>query len=162
MSKPTSPEDFMRLALDEADLAAAHGDVPVGAVVVSAAGVVLARDHNRREQRADPTAHAELLAIRDATRELPGWRLEGATVYVTLEPCAMCAGALVNARIARLVFGASDPKAGAVVSLFQIGTDPRLNHRFEVQAGFMADEGGRRLSDFFAELRRKRQAHAPT
>jgi tRNA(adenine34) deaminase len=156
MSPPSGPEDFMRLALEEADLAAAHGDVPVGAIVVSGDGVVLAKEHNRREQCADPTAHAELLAIREATRGRPGWRLEGATVYVTLEPCAMCAGALVNARIARLVFGASDPKAGAVTSLFQIGTDPRLNHRFEVQAGFMADEGARRLSEFFAELRRKR------
>ncbi len=151
------PEDYMRLALDEADLAAAHGDVPVGAVVVSAEGVVLAREHNRREERRDATAHAELLAVREATGSLPGWRLEGATVYVTLEPCAMCAGALVNARIARLVFGASDPKAGAVVSLFQIGTDPRLNHRFEVQAGFMAEQGAERLSRFFAELRRKRR-----
>jgi tRNA(adenine34) deaminase len=151
-----SPEEYMRLALDEADQAATHGDVPVGAVVVSAEGVVLARQHNRREQCADPTAHAELLAIRDATRGLPGWRLEGATVYVTLEPCAMCAGALVNARIKKLVFGASDPKAGAVVSLFQIGTDVRLNHRFEVEAGFMATEGAARLSSFFAELRRKR------
>jgi tRNA(adenine34) deaminase len=160
MSPPTSPEEFMRLALQEADLAAVHGDVPVGAVVVSAEGVVLASEHNRREERADPTAHAELLAIRQATRGRPGWRLEGASVYVTLEPCAMCAGALVNARIARLVFGASDPKAGAVVSLFQIGTDPRLNHRFEVQPGFMADEGARRLSAFFAELRRKRTSGA--
>jgi tRNA(adenine34) deaminase len=158
MNGPGSPEDFMRLALEEADLATLHGDVPVGAVVVSAQGVVLAREHNRREERADPTAHAELLAIREATRELPGWRLEGATVYVTLEPCAMCAGALVNARIAKLVFGASDPKAGAVISLFQIGTDTRLNHRFEVEAGFMADEGARRLSQFFSELRRKRQS----
>jgi tRNA(adenine34) deaminase len=149
-------EDYMRLALAQADLAAAHGDVPVGAVVVSAEGAVLAQEHNRREERADPTAHAELLAIREATRGRAGWRLEGATVYVTLEPCAMCAGALVNARIARLVFGASDPKAGAVTSLFQIGTDPRLNHRFEVEPGFMADEGARRLSEFFAELRRKR------
>jgi tRNA(adenine34) deaminase len=157
ISQPSCPEDFMRLALAEADLAAAHGDVPVGAVVVSADGVVLAKEHNRREECGDPTAHAELLAIREATRGLPGWRLEGTTVYVTLEPCAMCAGALVNARIARLVFGASDPKAGAVTSLFQLGSDPRLNHRFEVQAGLMAEEGGRRLSEFFAELRRKRQ-----
>jgi tRNA(adenine34) deaminase len=147
----------MRLALAEADLAPAHGDVPVGAVVVSADGLVLARDHNRREERADPTAHAELLAIREATRGLPGWRLEGATLYVTLEPCAMCAGALVNARVARLVFGAADPKAGAVVSLFKIGTDSRLNHRFEVEAGCLAEEGGARLSRFFADLRRKRQ-----
>jgi tRNA(adenine34) deaminase len=151
-----TPEDFMRVALAEADLATEHGDVPVGAVVVSAAGELLAREHNRREERSDPTAHAELLAIREATRGRPGWRLEGATVYVTLEPCAMCAGALVNARIARLVFGASDPKAGAVVSLFQIGTDPRLNHRFEVEAGFLAPEGSSRLSRFFAELRSKR------
>jgi tRNA(adenine34) deaminase len=156
MSEQPNPEAFMRMALEEADRAAAHGDVPVGAVVVSANGNVLAREHNRREQLADPTAHAELLAIRAASRGLPGWRLEGATLYVTLEPCAMCAGALVNARIARLVFGASDPKAGAVTSLFQIGSDPRLNHRFEVQAGFMAEEGGRRLTEFFAELRRKR------
>lgn len=155
---PMTPEDFMRLALAEADLAPLHGDVPVGAVVVSATGEVLARDHNRREERGDPTAHAELLAIREATRGLPGWRLEGSTVYVTLEPCAMCAGALVNARIARLVFAASDPKAGAVVSLFQIGSDVRLNHRFEVEAGFMAQEGSRRLSRFFAELRSKRSA----
>ncbi|HYQ18649.1 MAG TPA: tRNA adenosine(34) deaminase TadA, partial [Polyangiaceae bacterium] len=153
-----TPEELMRLALAEADLATLHGDVPVGAVVVSAAGEVLARDHNRREERGDPTAHAELLAVREATRTLPGWRLEGATVYVTLEPCAMCAGALVNARIARLVFGASDPKAGAIVSLFQIGTDPRLNHRFEVEAGFLAPECGGRLSRFFAELRAKRSA----
>jgi len=146
----------MRLALEEADRAAAHGDVPVGAVVVSGEGVVLAKEHNRREESADPTAHAELLAIRAATRDLRGWRLAGATVYVTLEPCAMCAGALVNARIARLVFGASDPKAGAVVSLFQIGSDARLNHRFDVEGGLLAEEGAQRLSAFFAELRRKR------
>lgn len=151
----------MRIALYEADLAAAHGDVPVGAVVVSQDGSILARDHNRREQHSDPTAHAELLAVRGAARGLPGWRLEGATVYVTLEPCAMCAGALVNARIAKLVFGAADPKAGAVISLFTIGSDARLNHRFEVQAGFMAEEGGKRLSQFFSELRRKRQLPQP-
>lgn len=158
MSELPTSETFMRLALEEADLAIQHGDVPVGAIVVSAGGVVLARDHNRREERGDATAHAELLALREATRGLPGWRLEGATVYVTLEPCAMCAGAMVNARIKKLVFGAADPKAGAVVSLFQIGTDPRLNHRFEVEAGFMAEEGGRRLSQFFSELRKKRLA----
>jgi tRNA(adenine34) deaminase len=151
-----TPEDYMRLALAEADTAATHGDVPIGAVVVSREGVVLAREHNRREVDSDPTAHAELLALREATRYLSGWRLEGATMYVTLEPCAMCAGALVNARIARLVFGATDPKAGAVVSLFQIGSDPRLNHRFEIQGGVLADEGGRRLSDFFAQRRREK------
>lgn len=153
MNLPASPDHFMRLALAEADLAAAHGDVPVGAVVVSAAGIVLAKAHNRREECSDPTAHAEVLAIREATRGLSSWRLQGATLYVTLEPCAMCAGALVNARIARLVFGATDPKAGAVVSLFQIGTDQRLNHRFEVAGGLLAEEGARRLSLFFAGLR---------
>jgi tRNA(adenine34) deaminase len=152
-----TPEDYMRLALEEADMAARGGDVPVGAVVVSEQGVVLAREHNRREQDSDPTAHAELLAIREATRHLSGWRLEGATVYVTLEPCAMCAGALVNARIARLVYGATDPKAGAVASLFQIGADPRLNHRFEIQGGVLAQEGARRLADFFSALRTAKQ-----
>jgi tRNA(adenine34) deaminase len=151
-----SPEDYMRLALAEADLAPTHGDVPVGGLVVSKDGVVLAREHNRREKDADPTAHAELLAVREATRHLSGWRLEGATVYVTLEPCAMCAGALVNARIARLVYGATDPKAGAVSSLFQIGADPRLNHRFEIVGGVLAGEGGKRLSDFFAEKRKSK------
>ena len=157
LARAMTPEELMRLALAEADLATLHGDVPVGAIVVSAGGVVLAREHNRREERGDATAHAELLAIRQATHDLPGWRLEGATVYVTLEPCAMCAGALVNARIARLVFGAHDPKAGAVVSLFQIGTDPRLNHRFEVESGLLAQDCSSRLSRFFAELRRKRE-----
>ena len=151
-------EDFMRQALAEADLAALHGDVPVGAVVVSEAGIVLARDHNRREERADPTAHAELLAVREAARAQGAWRLEGATVYVTLEPCPMCAGAMVNARIKKLVYGAADPKAGALASLYQLGSDARLNHRFEVEAGVLGDEGARRLSQFFAELRRKRQA----
>lgn len=151
-----TPEDYMRLALEEADLAAAHGDVPIGAIVVSREGVVLAREHNRRELDSDPTAHAELLALREATRHLSGWRLEGATVYVTLEPCAMCAGALVNARIARLVYGATDPKAGAVMSLFQIGTDTRLNHRFEVEGGVLAEEGARRLTEFFTARRKPR------
>ncbi|HKY35436.1 MAG TPA: tRNA adenosine(34) deaminase TadA [Polyangiaceae bacterium] len=148
-----SPEDYMRLALEEADRATSHGDVPVGAVVVSKDGVVLAREHNRREQDSDPTAHAELLAIREASRHLSGWRLEGATVYVTLEPCCMCAGALVNARIARLVYGATDPKAGAIVSLFQLGSDTRLNHRFEIEGGLLDEEGAKRLSDFFAARR---------
>lgn len=148
-----SPEDYMRLALEEADRATSHGDVPVGAVVVSKDGVVLAREHNRREQDSDPTAHAELLAIREASQHLSGWRLEGATVYVTLEPCCMCAGALVNARIARLVYGATDPKAGAIVSLFQLGSDTRLNHRFEIEGGLLEEEGAKRLSDFFAARR---------
>jgi tRNA(adenine34) deaminase len=150
---PHSDEDWMRLALAEADAATLHGDVPVGAVVVDAGGNELARNHNRREVDADPTAHAELLALRDAARSRGHWRLEGATLFVTLEPCAMCAGALVNSRIARVVYGASDPKAGAVDTLFSIGRDPRLNHRFEVTSSVLAADAARRLSEFFAKLR---------
>ncbi|HEV8550579.1 MAG TPA: tRNA adenosine(34) deaminase TadA [Polyangiaceae bacterium] len=144
---------WMRVALAEADAATLHGDVPVGAVVVDAAGRELARAHNRREVLADPTAHAELLALRAAAAERGHWRLEGATLFCTLEPCPMCAGALVNARIARVVYGAFDPKAGALGSLFSLGNDPRLNHRFSVTSGVLAAEGARRLSDFFARLR---------
>ena len=143
----------MQVALEEADRAPLHGDVPVGCVIVDAAGVELARDHNRREERNDPLAHAEALALRSAAERVGHWRLEGATVFVTLEPCPMCAGALVNARVARLVFGARDPKAGAVESLFTIGRDARLNHRFEVQGGVLAEASARRLADFFSKLR---------
>jgi tRNA(adenine34) deaminase len=150
-------ERFMRLALSEAELALEHGDVPVGAVIVSAEGQVLGRDHNRREQLADPTAHAEILAIRSAARGNGHWRLDGATLYVTLEPCAMCAGALVNARLSRLVFAATDLKAGAVSSLFNIGTDLRLNHRFEVVSGVLVEPSVKLLQDFFRELRRQGQ-----
>ncbi|HEY3498617.1 MAG TPA: tRNA adenosine(34) deaminase TadA [Polyangiaceae bacterium] len=146
-------EAWMRIALAEADRATEHGDVPVGCVVVSASGVELARDHNRREELQDPLAHAEALAVRTAARAVGHWRLEGATVYVTLEPCPMCAGALINARVAALVYGARDPKAGAVDSLFQVGTDPRLNHRFEVRSGVLASESAARLSTFFKKLR---------
>jgi tRNA(adenine34) deaminase len=146
-------EQWMREALKEADLAPEHGDVPVGCVIVSAAGVELARDHNRREERADPTAHAELLALRSAAASAGHWRLEGCTVFVTLEPCPMCAGALVNARVARVVFGATDTKAGALESLFEIGRDLRLNHRFQVVPGVLALEGAARLKAFFAKLR---------
>jgi tRNA(adenine34) deaminase len=146
-------EQWMREALKEADLAPAHGDVPVGCVILDAAGVELARDHNRREERADPTAHAELLALRAAAAKLGHWRLEGATVLVTLEPCPMCAGALVNARVGRVVFGANDAKAGALVSLFEIGRDLRLNHRFRVVPGVLAPEGAAKLKAFFAKLR---------
>lgn len=143
----------MREALNEADQAPLHGDVPVGCVILDAFGAELARDHNRREERADPTAHAELLAVRAAAAKLGRWRLEGATVFVTLEPCPMCAGALVNARVARVVFGASDSKAGALESLFGIGRDGRLNHRFQVVPGVLANEGAARLKAFFAKLR---------
>lgn len=144
----------MRRALAEADLALLHDDVPVGCVVVGVGGEELAIEHNRRELNGDPTAHAEILALRQAAHGLGRWRLNGATVYVTLEPCPMCAGALVNARIHRLVYAARDPKAGAVESLFGIGTDIRLNHRFLVLGGVLAEQGAQRLSDFFADKRR--------
>jgi tRNA(adenine34) deaminase len=142
--------DSMQLALDQARLAAAHGDVPVGAVVIDQAGNVLASAGNEREIRHDPTAHAELLALREASRRLRSWRLTGLTLVVTLEPCTMCAGALVLARVARLVFGAFDPKAGAVSSLFDVVRDPRLNHRVEVRGGILEAECGALLTDFFA------------
>jgi tRNA(adenine34) deaminase len=147
----------MEVALGEADRATLHGDVPVGCVVVDADDVELARDHNRREERGDPLAHAEALALRTAAERRGHWRLDGVTVYVTLEPCPMCAGALVNARVSRVVYGAVDPKAGALRSLFTIGQDPRLNHRFEVNGGVLAQDCARRLSDFFQKLRAEGQ-----
>ena len=140
----------MRLALEQARLASMHGDVPVGAVVIDEAGSLLAAAGNEREIRQDPTAHAELLALREASRRLRSWRLTGLTLVVTLEPCTMCAGALVLARIARLIFGAFDPKAGAVSSLFDVVRDPRLNHRVEVRGGVLEAECGALLKDFFA------------
>jgi tRNA(adenine34) deaminase len=146
-------EEAMALALEEASRAPVHGDVPVGAVVIDASGTVIARRHNERELVGDPTAHAELLALRDAAHHAGGWRLDGATVVVTLEPCPMCAGALVAARVARVVFGAPDPKAGAVGSLYNLCTDPRLNHEVAVRHGVRADEAARLLSGFFAERR---------
>jgi tRNA(adenine34) deaminase len=139
----------MLLALDQARMAARHGDVPVGAVIIDEAGNVLAVAGNEREIRHDPTAHAELLALREASRRLRSWRLSGLTLVVTLEPCTMCAGALVLARIARLVFGAFDPKAGAVSSLFDVVRDPRLNHRVEVRGGVLEAECSALLKDFF-------------
>jgi tRNA(adenine34) deaminase len=146
-------EYFMRLALDEADRALLHADVPIGCVIVSASGELLAADHNRREELGDPTAHAEVLCLRAAASKNGHWRLSGATVYSTLEPCSMCAGALVNARVSRLVYAAADAKAGAVDSLFTIGRDLRLNHRFEVESSVLAAESIRRLREFFAKLR---------
>jgi tRNA(adenine34) deaminase len=143
----------MQLALSEADAATLHGDVPIGCVITDASGAVLAQNHNRREELADPTAHAEVLCLRDAANKIGHWRLEGATVYSTLEPCPMCAGALVNARIERLVYAALDPKGGAVDSLFTIGKDTRLNHRFAVECGVLAEESAKRLGTFFQKLR---------
>jgi tRNA(adenine34) deaminase len=145
----------MEQAIAEAELAAAHDDVPIGAVVLRD-DEVLARTHNRREVDGDPTAHAEVLALRAAARTLGTWRLEGCTLYVTLEPCTMCAGASVLARIARLVFGADDPKAGAVGALYDIPRDPRLNHRVEVVRGIEAERCGELLTAFFAARRRPR------
>jgi tRNA(adenine34) deaminase len=142
----------MRLALEEAASATAHGDVPVGAVVI-ADGRVVARRHNERERLDDPTAHAEILALRDAAAALGTWRLSSATMVVTLEPCPMCAGALVAARVGRLVFGAPDPKAGACGSLYQLCADPRLNHELPVTGGVLAAEAGSLLTEFFAGRR---------
>ena len=145
-------------ALAQARAASVHGDVPIGAVVLDPGGRVVARAGNERELTGDPTAHAEVLALRrgaDAVRSAAdrGWGLERCTLFVTLEPCAMCAGALVNARVGRLVFGAFDPKAGAVASLFDLVRDPRLNHRVEVVAGVDADACASVLRAFFAEHR---------
>jgi tRNA(adenine34) deaminase len=146
-------EQRMRLALVEADAAIAHGDVPIGAVAFDGSGKLLARGHNRREELHDPTAHAEIEVLREAARALGSWRLDGVTLYVTLEPCIMCAGALVNARLGRLVYGCRDEKAGAIDSLFVIGRDPRLNHRFPIVSGVLADECAARLRAFFAGRR---------
>jgi len=143
----------MRAALSEAGAAASHEDVPVGAIVVDPHGVELGRGHNRREVDGDPAGHAEMVAIRRAARARGGWLLDVCTVYVTLEPCAMCAGALVNARVERLVFGALDPKAGAVESLYRITDDARLNHRLRVTGGVLAEEAATLLACFFRGLR---------
>src|SRR5262245_48389790 len=142
----------MERALAEAEAAAAHGDVPIGAVVARG-GEVLAAAGNERELQADPTAHAEVFAIREAARRVGGWRLSGCELYVTLEPCAMCAGAIVLARLDRLVYGAADPKAGAAGSVLDVLGEPRLNHRPEVEAGLMADRAAALLQAFFAPRR---------
>jgi len=142
----------MRLALAEARRAGEHDDVPIGAVVARG-GEVLAAAGNERELRADPTAHAEILALRAAAKALGGWRVGDSVLYVTLEPCAMCAGAIVLARVPRVVFGAVDPKAGAAGSVFDILAEPRLNHRPEVESGVLADESAALLSEFFAARR---------
>jgi tRNA(adenine34) deaminase len=144
----------MRMALDEAMAAGDAGEVPIGAVVVCDSAVI-ARAHNQRENDRDPTAHAELLAIRAAAGALGRWRLSDCTVYVTLEPCPMCAGAMHQARIARLVYGAPDPKAGAVGTLYDLSDDERLNHRFDVSSGILAEESAALLKAFFGRLRRE-------
>ncbi len=150
---PRAYDAAMDVALDEARRAIEHDDVPVGAVVVDAAGSIVAAAHNRREESGDPTAHAEVLAIREAARSVGGWRLDGLTLVVTLEPCAMCAMAAVWARIDRIVYGAPDPKAGAAWSLFNIPQDERLNHRCELEAGVGEAEAAALLEEFFAGRR---------
>jgi tRNA(adenine34) deaminase len=145
-------EYFMRLALREAERALEHDDVPIGAVVVHE-GEVIGAGRNERELRQDPTAHAEMIALREGSRALSSWRLTDAVLYVTLEPCAMCAGAIVLARVSRVVFGATDPKAGAAGSVLDVLGEPRLNHRPEVAGGLLADEAVALLQDFFGDRR---------
>jgi tRNA(adenine34) deaminase len=154
MSEYFFPRDdyYMHLALREAERALEHDDVPIGAVLVRE-GEVVAVGHNERELRQDPTAHAELIALRDAARAAGSWRVLDSVLYVTLEPCAMCAGAIVLARVPRVVFGASDPKAGACGSVLDVLSEPRLNHRAEVSGGLLAPECGELLSGFFASRR---------
>jgi tRNA(adenine34) deaminase len=157
MSNPTDTtarddERFMRMALREAEAAVDQGEVPVGAVVVKD-GRVIGKAHNLRETLHDPTAHAEIIAITQAAEALEAWRLEGATIYVTLEPCCMCAGAMVQARLKRLVYGAADPKAGACGTLYDIVRDERLNHRVEVTASVLADQSRDLLQAFFRSRR---------
>ena len=149
-------EDYMRMALDEARLAAEEDEVPIGAVVVHE-DEVIARAHNRRETDRDPSAHAEFSAMCEAARVLDRWRLTGCTVYVTLEPCLMCAGLMVNARIDRCVYGAPDPKGGALGTLFDVSHDERLNHEFEVTSGVLADECATELRSFFRARRAKKK-----
>jgi tRNA(adenine34) deaminase len=145
-------EYFMRLALREATRALEHDDVPIGAVVVRD-GEVIGSGHNERELRSDPTAHAEMIALREAARTLEGWRILDAVMYVTLEPCAMCAGAIVLARLPRIVFGATDPKAGAAGSVLDVLAEPRLNHRPQVEGGLLALDSAELLQSFFASRR---------
>ena len=150
---PEQAMEFMQLALAQADRAADLGEVPVGCVLVAADGTVLAEAHNERETLEDPTAHAEILVLRRAAQKLGTWRLLETTLYVTLEPCVMCAGAMVLARVGKLVYGCDDPKAGAVRSLYQIVEDTRLNHRIEVQSGIDSEACADRLRRFFAVRR---------
>lgn len=146
-------EQFMRLAIEEAMLASAHGDIPVGAVIVYQ-GTIIGRGHNERELHHDPTAHAEIVAMRKASARLGDWQLNGATLYCTLEPCCMCAGAIVQARIARVVYGALDPKAGCAGSVIDLLRHPHMPHIIDVDVGLYADECADLLNQFFSDLRR--------
>jgi tRNA(adenine34) deaminase len=151
----------MRLALEEARAAAAEGEVPIGAVVLGPDGRLLSRRHNERERGGDPTAHAEVLALRDAARSIGDWRLSDCTLVVTLEPCPMCAGAAVAARVGRVVFGAASPAAGSTGSLYHLGADPRLNHEFETRHGVLADECAELLSRYFEARRTGSEGPGP-
>lgn len=155
MTEFVADEAWMRIAIEEAKLAADEGEVPVGAIIVHE-GRIIGRGRNQRELSQEPTAHAEMIAIREAARALASWRLIDTTLYVTLEPCPMCAGALVNARVPRVVWGCNDPKAGAIETLYTIGKDPRLNHRFECVSGILGDECSSLLTGFFEAIRAKR------
>jgi tRNA(adenine34) deaminase len=154
MVEPAAIDAAMAAALDEGGAALEHEDVPVGAVVIDlASGEIVARRHNERELTGDPTAHAEVLALRDAARAAGSWRLSGHALVVTIEPCPMCAGAAMSARIDQVVFGAADPKAGAFGSLYNLGVDPRLNHSIDIVDGVRADEAASLLGKFFAPRR---------
>ncbi len=145
-------EHFLKLAIQQAEIAEENGDVPIGAVIVHQ-NQIIAKAYNQREQLKDPTAHAEIIALTQAAAAMESWRLNDCTIYVTLEPCPMCAGALVLARIDRLVYGCDDPKTGAIKSLYNIVQDDRLNHRLEVTSGVLADESSALLQDFFSHRR---------
>ncbi len=157
LADPQHPfhEAHMSMALEEAELAIEEDEIPVGAIIVSLQQGVIARAHNQREQLHDPTAHAEMIAITQAAQALHSWRLEGCILYVTLEPCPMCAGAIVQARLPLVVYGTTDPKAGACDTLYRIPTDPRLNHRAQVIGGVLAEQCGGVLSEFFAKKRQR-------
>jgi tRNA(adenine34) deaminase len=160
LTQQETDERYMRRAIDAALVAEENGDVPIGAVIVHE-GRVIAKAYNQREQLKDPTAHAEIIALTQAAAALGMWRLHGGTIYVTLEPCPMCAGALVLARLDRLVYGCPDPKTGACGSLYDIVRDGRLNHRLEVTSGVLTDDCTRLLQDFFRQRRRTNGAGAP-
>jgi tRNA(adenine34) deaminase len=151
-------KQYMRIAIDQAKIAEENGDVPIGAVIVHK-NTIIAKAYNQREQLQDPTAHAEIIALTQAAAALENWHLNGCTMYVTLEPCPMCAGALVLSRMDKLVYGCDDPKTGAVKSLYNIVTDNRLNHRLEVTSGVLADECAKQLQDFFQRRRGKNKEY---
>lgn len=156
MDQSTQDAEYMQLAIEQAKIAESYDEVPIGAVVVYE-GEVIACGYNRRELDEDPAGHAEFIALKKASEKLGHWRLSGCTVYVTLEPCLMCAGLMYQSRIDRCVYGARDPKAGALGTLYEINADERLNHRFEVTAGVLEDECAGLLSGFFAKLRARRK-----